>query len=261
MVVTEDVKDLSGKTTSADRLSGDEEAQNSSLEIDLNVFNPDGTAAIADGALYNFSPAANDSVDRDDAYKIWNFSDNLSLRQGTSYLTINNRTVPAAGDTMRLSLNNTRTASYQLQLVPAALPNVSLSLVDKYLGTVIPISLSDTTKYTFSVGVAVASSKAADRFVIASEKTRFLLPVTFTKVAATAKNAGVEVGWKVENERNIASYEVEKSPTGTGFTKLGTLKATGAGSYSLVDAAPQKGMNYYRVKSVGVGGGKSYTAL
>ncbi len=258
MVMNENAKDLS-VTTSADREG--EESTDTSLEINLKVFNDDNTTAIADGLLYRFNNQANDSADVNDATKMFNFSESISAKEGNNYLTIDERTLPATGDSLRLYMNGAKTTKYQLEFVPTALENKTFALYDKYLNTLTTLNSTDTTLYTFSINTAVVESKGYDRFRIIVQKTITVLPVTFTKVKAYAKDKAVQVEWNVENESNITYYEVEISTNGTSFTKAGTIKATGANSYSFTDATPANGINYYRIKSVGIASDIHYTSI
>ncbi len=260
---TEDVKDPTVSTTSADR-TGDDVAADTSLEINLKVFNPDSTTSIADGVLFNFNAAYSDSVDNNDAVKLGNISENLGIKEGNALLTIDDRTMPEKGDSLHLSLTKTKSASYQFEIVPSALNNQSFALYDKYLNTFSPISSADTTRITFMVNNAVAASKAADRFtivVLASKITNTVLPVLFTDVKAYAKEKAITVEWKVADETGVLYYEVEKSANGIRFIAGGKVTATGASLYSFTDAAAAAGINYYRVKSVGKNGEVLYSGI
>ena len=87
------------------------------------------------------------------------------------------------------------------------------------------------------------------------------LPVTFISLNAYKKNAGVQVDWKVANEPGISSYELERSTNGADFSRINTIGASPAnhGSYTSFDNVPNRGVNYYRVKSLDVNGQRAYT--
>ena len=260
LLINEDVKDFSVTTISGDR-EGEETIADTSLEVNLKVFNADNSTGIADGVLYRFSADANDSVDFDDAGKVMNFNENLGIREGSSILTIDKRTIPAPSDSLQLSLTGIKSTNYQLEFVPSSLQNNAFVLYDRYLNTTTNIQVADTTRYTFNVNTSVAASKASNRFVIVALKTKTVLPVTFTKIKAYLKDKAAQVEWNVQNELNITSYEVEKSTNGTSFTKAGTVTAKGATAYNFTDATPANGINYYRVKSIGKSGDVNYTGI
>lgn len=90
-----------------------------------------------------------------------------------------------------------------------------------------------------------------------------LVPVTLTNVRAYQKKAGVQVEWRSEQEVNIDSYEAERSQTGIQFTSVGKITAGnntgGSINYSLFDPAPERGLNYYRIKIIGQSGEIKYS--
>ncbi|CAN5394500.1 hypothetical protein BH10BAC3_BH10BAC3_17020 [soil metagenome] len=90
-----------------------------------------------------------------------------------------------------------------------------------------------------------------------------ILPVTITNVKAYQKNAGVQVEWTMQQESKIIRYEVERSPNGQQFTKLGSVPAkgnSGVVNYSLFDPAPFNGSNLYRIKII-ESGNATYTRV
>ena len=261
VIINEDAKDLTAATINGDRMDDDVTAD-TSMEINLKVLNPDSSAAIADGVLYIFNAANNNAVDGNDAVKLNNFNENLGIKEGKSILTIDNRTMPNEGDTLKLNFTGAKTATYQLEIVPSSLGRQSFALYDKYLNAFSPLNSTDTTRVTFCVNTSIAGSKAADRFTIIVLKSKMnsgVLPVTFTKVKAYAKEKAILVDWNVASESGILYYEVQKSANGNSFSTAGNVSASGAGAYSFTDAMPAAGMNYYRVKSVGKNGDVRYT--
>jgi hypothetical protein len=139
--------------------------------------------------------------------------------------------------------------------------NLQAFLIDQFLNTSKTLSLSDTNYVDFSV-TSNAASKAANRFSVVF-KQMAALPVTFTSVKALLQNDDVKVEWKVENERNIKQYEIEKSADGNLFTTMAVVLATanngGSASYPQTDTHPLEGYNYYRIKSVDINGQIAYS--
>ncbi|MFZ4059011.1 MAG: T9SS type A sorting domain-containing protein, partial [Ferruginibacter sp.] len=74
-----------------------------------------------------------------------------------------------------------------------------------------------------------------------------------------------QVEWKVDNQVNIASYEVEKSIDGRNFTKVNTTTASGvngsAANYNWLDVQAVQGDNFYRIKSIGTTGAIQYSKV
>jgi len=73
------------------------------------------------------------------------------------------------------------------------------------------------------------------------------------------------VEWRVENEKDMKQYEVEKSADGIQFTTMSIKAAAVNGgrsaSYVTIDVAPITGYNYYRIKSVDINGKTAYTSI
>ena len=234
------------------------EENESKLEVNLKVFNGDNTTSIADGVAYLFSNEFNSKVDEDDVVKLQNFSENLSIAADSKLLTVEQRVMNNGTDSLHLNLSGVKTTSYQLEVIPNNIGN-RLFLFDKYLNTTTPVSSDDTSRFTISIN-ADAASKAADRFTIVS-KTFALLPVSFTKITAAAKEHAIQVNWGIANEGNTRYYDIQKSTNGSSFSKIGEVNATGSKDYIFTDDKPLKGINYYRIKSVSVSGATFYTNI
>ncbi|MGZ3846058.1 MAG: T9SS type A sorting domain-containing protein [Flavisolibacter sp.] len=87
------------------------------------------------------------------------------------------------------------------------------------------------------------------------------LPVTFTYFGASATTGGIKLTWMVATESNVNRYDVERSANGKTFSKIGQVTATGATTYTYLDAAYQTGSNYYRLKSVDNDGAYKYSTI
>jgi len=91
------------------------------------------------------------------------------------------------------------------------------------------------------------------------------LPVFLTNVKAYENNGGVQVNWNAQQENNIDSYEVERSQNGQQFSRLGTVAAKGNGNnsinYTLPDANPFAGVNFYRIKIIDKEGNQTYSQV
>lgn len=81
------------------------------------------------------------------------------------------------------------------------------------------------------------------------------LPVTMLPLKATPAGNKVVLNWGTAFEQNSSHFEVWRSTDGVNFNHLvGTVQAQGNSNnivnYSLTDNAPEKGMNYYRVREL-----------
>ncbi len=81
-----------------------------------------------------------------------------------------------------------------------------------------------------------------------------ILPISFISVRAFENSNGVNIEWKVTNELNTDTYSVERSADGRAFNSIGKMNATGSGlnisTYSLPDAQPFTGNNFYRISAL-----------
>ena len=97
-------------------------------------------------------------------------------------------------------------------------------------------------------------------FVKAS--TQVVLPINLLSFTATKAGTGVSLNWKMSSEINAKGYEVERSTgNGAAFSVIGNVQATAASNYSITDARPLSGVNYYRLKLVDNDGNYTYSAV
>jgi hypothetical protein len=139
-------------------------------------------------------------------------------------------------------------------------------LGDRHLNTETPISLTDTTRYTFTIAANPASIWAEDRFyVVFKPSFGGPIPVRFVDIQAFQRQEHIAVEWKVAQEVNIDAYEVERSVDGRNFSLVNTTTATSPQSaiktYSWLDQHVQPGTYYYRVRSIGRAGDRDYTRV
>lgn len=90
------------------------------------------------------------------------------------------------------------------------------------------------------------------------------LPVSFINIAAKKKGSGVNISWSTIYEVNNDFFEVERSNDG-GLTWITVVKTRGSGTssttknYTVYDAKPAAGTNYYRVRQVDLDGTSRYS--
>ena len=218
--------------------------------ITTNLYNlSSGQPLIADGNVVVFCEDYATAVDEHDAVKPNNFGDNFGITQNNQLLVVDARQPATELDTVFFYMKKIKLLPYRLELIGYNFDPVLVGfLEDSYLHTTTTLNLLGTTTYDFIV-TGEAASAAANRFRIVF-KNSAPLPVSFTSIAAAKKANGNEVEWKVDNEINISSYEVERSIDGINFTKTGAVAAGGNAVYNWLDAYPVNGDNFYRVKSI-----------
>ncbi len=89
-----------------------------------------------------------------------------------------------------------------------------------------------------------------------------LLPVKLASFTANTENNTVKLSWTSAEEINSKEFIVERSADGANYTSIGTVAAKGFPStYSLVDASPVTGDNFYRLKQVDNDGKSTYSKV
>jgi hypothetical protein len=92
------------------------------------------------------------------------------------------------------------------------------------------------------------------------------LPLTITSIKAFQKDNGIQVEWVNETESDVHHYEIEESSNGTDFTSSKSVapkdNSSQRASYDWLDRnVNNNGINYYRVKSLGLSGRYEYSDI
>lgn len=107
-----------------------------------------------------------------------------------------------------------------------------------------------------------ATGAAADPTI--TQLNMFPLPVHVLEFSAAPRLSGIQLSWKVREEDNMASYEIERSTNGQTFTRIGDVAARNlstASIYSFFDQAPGNGVNYYRLRLIELNSSARYTLI
>lgn len=234
------------------------------LKSNLYAFDA-GTPYLIDGTLAQYNKAYSNNIDRDDALKLVNFAENISMARNNKLFVVERRQVIASDDTVFFNINNLKQQSYRLEFVASAMDHLGLSafLQDSYQpGIKTPVNLNGSTVVDFVVN-ADAASAAANRFRIVFAAAPS--PIGFSTVKAYPQGANIAVEWAVDNELNMQQYTVEHSADGINFSSLATIAAKGntgtKTSYNSLDLDPYLGENFYRIKAVSLSGKNEYSAV
>ena len=238
--------------------------------LEINLFSNDANNQnLLDGVALNFDANYSNSIDNYDVRKISNSNDNISIKQVSATLAVERRGILTAVDTLRINIGGMRVASYKLEIDPSVLGNLPLHafLIDKYLVTETPVSLTSASNIAFSI-TSDAASRVSDRFMIVFRPgiINGPLPVNFTGIVAIKNSDKTNtVNWSVANEINMTGYAVERSGDGNTFTAAGLTAATANNSnsaaYNFLDNAPLKVINYYRIKATSANGQVQYSKV
>lgn len=134
------------------------------MQINLGVKINDSTEGVADGLLAFYDAAADAQVvASEDAAKMSNFGESMSIRNGSSLLAVEKRPLNNI-DTLFINTEGLTNRNYRLVFNPSQFdPSVKAQLIDHYQNLTYPVALSQKTVYDFTIDTNPAS-KAKDRF-------------------------------------------------------------------------------------------------
>lgn len=173
--------------------------------------------------------------------------------------------------------NGTFDAAEAATLIPAGDIAPSASVQTRYLyWPAINVSASLTSgTYTylrlrFTNAAASMTTSHATGYFEKGEVEDYRIPVDNFPLAslmldfkAALENNSVKLNWKVSEDANVYSYEIERSKDNTNWAKVATVAANGTAgtfNYQAFDNSPLKGASYYRVKVI-EGAGFRYSVI
>jgi hypothetical protein len=233
------------------------------MQTSLYAVNAQGSTLLVDGTYQQFNGEFSNGIDAMDAKKQVNAAENLSIHSGAKNLVVERRNILSQADTIFFNLTGVSVQPYRLVFVAKNLSADGLDgfIEDNYKKNRTPLNPDGTTEFNFTIE-NIPGSYAANRFRIVFKEAA-ILPVTFVGIKATQKGSNISVQWKVENEKNMLHYEVEKSLDGNQFSRSAIVAANnnGAGTYNWVDESVTPGYNYYRIRSVDRDGRSSLSQI
>jgi len=221
-----------------------------------------GSIAPVDGILAKFGDSYKKGVS-DDAPKLFDYAENLSIIVDTNYISISRLPLPVAGDSILLYVNGLKTkSSYSFTLKPQKLDDLKVKawLVDRFAKTKTAVNLTQQADISFTT-TAEKASYNGNRFYI-SFAEQGTLASTLTNLKATQQDKGVQVQWTTATEQGVQQYQVERSANGQQFTAIGNTTPRNTGltaTYNLYDAQPLTGDNFYRIKVLSVDAATYYS--
>jgi|GEM_PF-2223447 len=172
--------------------------------------------------------------------------------------TINEAVAGGTVGTIRLSWT---TASQAASFNPAGVVVIASWNGTRYIGLPAVVTGTGTAADPY-IATATGFTDFNRAFIVANLDA---LPLSLAAVKAYQSGTGIKLDWATSTEINTDKFIVEKSADGTSFTTLGTVTAKGnsitLSNYSLFDAAPVTGNNYYRLKMIDKDGSYTYSVI
>jgi len=88
-----------------------------------------------------------------------------------------------------------------------------------------------------------------------------LLPANLLAFTAQKSAQGVLLNFADTSEARLSSFEIERSPDGAAFTRIGTVPAANGRNYAFVDGQPPPSLDYYRLKVIDNDGNYGYSKI
>lgn len=210
-----------------------------------------GSRVLVDGVFNEFGMGMSYNVDNLDALKLSNNGENLGISVNGKILAVERRGFFRRMDTIQYEINQLKLQQqYQFEFTASNITGLAQRafLVDKWLGTYTPVSLSNVTMVNFSI-TSDRGSYASDRFMLVFGRNG--KPFLYSKLKAERQENSVLLNWNSNTENDMLAYEVQRSADGVSFTGIHRVTATGKGKYSWVDNNPLPTNNYYRIQVTG----------
>ncbi|WP_462250967.1 choice-of-anchor tandem repeat GloVer-containing protein [Ferruginibacter sp.] len=121
-----------------------------------------------------------------------------------------------------------------------------------------------TTASLYEYGYVLSASISSFSSFYFAKNTFSVLPLTLINFDAVKENNAVRISWQTEHEINFGNFEIERSGTSGGFTKINTVLAKGSyekANYTIHDNQPFNGVNYYRLKLIDKDGHFTYSNI
>ncbi len=118
-----------------------------------------------------------------------------------------------------------------------------------------------------TVDSIVVSRTALSDYIVMELFARcdIVLPFKLNSFSGKQSGTGILLEWKSSIESGFDYYEIERSPNGTSWEKIGEKEATNnsgyTNSYQFTDGHPEDGKNYYRLKSDEKDGSFTYSKV
>jgi hypothetical protein len=123
------------------------------------------------------------------------------------------------------------------------------------------LDLRSHPSYNFNIDKTKTTTFGKNRFQIVIRQNP-AMALRLLDFSATKVTEGALLSWITENESNYTNFTVERSINGgKAFEVIGGFKSSDLGKYSMLDNAPVKGLNQYRLKQDDINGTITYSKV
>ncbi len=211
-----------------------------------------------DGAVSVFNSNFSNAVSTEDGLKINNPGENISFTVAGKELCANGWNIPVSTDILPIhlsQLNKNKSYSLRIDVSQFSVSNIQTYLNDNLLKTQTLLKGdSNIISFTTTSDTGVYSNRYSIAFGIST------MPVKKINISAKAtQNEDVTIDWNVIEAVDVQSYSVEHATNGIDFSEISFMKSSKANSYTITDANPVEGINYYRIKAIDISGKVSYS--
>ncbi len=235
------------------------------LRLTLYGIGQNAEQAPLDGNLITFAENGNNALEDEDARKINNFYENIASYTDSTRLSIERRKeIAGSGDTLFYQVWNLRQKNYLIEFVPEALSvplGLSAFFEDTYLHERRALNLRDTAQIRFTVTTDPGSA-SINRFRIVFVPAA-VLPVRDLSLQAGCRNGNTSFSWQTGAESQMRGYTLEGSADGIHFNTLVFIPTRGSNATYVWtdDQAAASGLNFFRVKGMGIDGAVFYSPV
>ena len=239
------------------------------MSINLLSVNPDNTTSVLDGVITTYNDQSSNDVDRSDALKIINPSENIGIVRNGIELAIERRFTIQNKDTIFFKLNSLKMQDYKLQINTQGMATTGLTamLRDNYsaANNNTPLNINGLTDVVFTANADAASTDPNRFGIVLALPTP--TPVKFYQINAVVVQKNILLSFKTATETGIRFYEIQTSSDGFDFNTIAKITAiannggNAVDSWLHVNAAVVDGVHYYRIKSVEITDHSDYSII
>lgn len=122
------------------------------------------------------------------------------------------------------------------------------------------VGLNPNTTYYYRIKAENPAGESVYTAVV-SATTQAIVPVTLLSFTAKQTNHSIHLVWKVANEVNLTTYQLEKSNDGSRFSTITSIQASGKNEYAFIQDNSHEQKYFYRLKMIDKDGSFQYSPI